>query len=749
MINAYPLVNWRAAAAVVLLSFAVVLPMHAATPRWITVAADGSGQFRSIQKAVNSIRSGTAPVIIFIKPGVYHQRVSLPRHLPPVTLLGRDGETRRTIITFALNANHKGADGRPIGTFLTPTVWVRCNNFSAANLTIVNAAGNTGQALALRVDSDRCVFYHCRLIGWQDTLLVAKQRQYFENCTICGATDFIFGAGTDYFNHCLIHCLGYGFVTAARTPKTAANGFVFDHCKILTATRPGRVVLGRPWRQYAHVVFMHTWLGAGISPRAWITWHHNPADKKTVRYAQYANRGPGWNPAKAASWTKILTARQAGGLTVQNVLSGADGWNPRRRVQRKLLPEILKVSGPQIPAQVFAAADYHLKPNSPAMQTHIIQNVLNICRQAGGGEVIIGPGKYFTGPLTIFSHENLHLAKGCTLLFSTDPRDYPHRPDGFVPCLGADHASDIALTGHGVLDGQGLPWWRIAWAAKRHHAVPTPVPVRRPQLIVLNRCRRVLVQDVTLENSPSFHLFPQECRDVVIRGITILAPQHSPNTDGIDPSGWNYLITHCRFNEGDDCIAIKAAGIPRWRHPSCENVLIRDCTFDHGHGMSVGSVTYGGLRNMTVTHCVFNHTDAGIRLKSNRRRGGLVEDLDYSHLTMIDVKMPIQIVSYYLKVPKNAQNDHAFPVTSRTPIWRNITIHDVTADGAAAAGEIIGLPEMPIRNVQLDHVTIEARGGMKIVRGNAIDFTACKIRVAHGPALRVYHSTVQGMSTGH
>ena len=716
---------------------------RAGAANWITVAENGSGQFRSVQRAVDSIKPGTkVPVIVFIKPGVYTQRVVVGPHLPPLTFLGEDGQTRHTIITFSLNANAKGANGKPIGTFATPTVWVRADRFSAANITMVNSAGNTGQALALRVDADRCIFFHCRFIGWQDTVLVSKNRQYFENCTISGATDFIFGAGTDYFNHCLIHCLGHGFVTAARTPRGAADGFVFNHCKLDTLTGPGSVVLGRPWRQYAHVVFMHTWLPAGIAPSAWITWHHNPMDKKTVRYAQYANRGPGWHPKHIAAWTRILTSAQAARLTLRHVLAGNDGWNPEKRVQRTLLPEILAVSGPRIPAQVFAMADYHLKPDLSQPQTRLLQNVLDICHQAGGGEVVIGPGNYLTGPLTLHSDINLHLKKGCRLQFATDPADYAKGPGYVEPCLEATNAHDIAITGHGVLDGQGRPWWRIAWAAKRQHSAPTPVPMRRPQLVVLRHCRRVLVSNVTLENSPSFHLFPQECRDVVIAGLTIRAPQHSPNTDGIDPSGWNYLITGCRFDEGDDCIAIKAAGKSTWQRPSCENFLIRNCTFDHGHGMSVGSVTYGGLRNLTVTHCLFDRTDAGIRLKSNRLRGGVVRDLVYSHLKMTDVKMPIQIVSYYLKVPKNAQDDKALPITSRTPVWRNIDIDNVRATGSRMAGEIIGVPEMPIRGVYLKNVSITALSGMKIVNARNVVLSHCTLKIAHGPAMRVYHAQV-------
>ena len=330
------------------------LARAAAPQKIITVAANGSGQFKTIQAAIHAVPNNSqSPVIIFIKPGIYRGLVVVGRHKPAITFLGEDGKTHQTIITYNLNANDKGANGKPIGTFSTQTVWIRSNNFSAANISFVNAAGNTGQALAIRVDGDRAIFDHCRFTGWQDTVLTNAHRQYFENCYIAGATDFIFGGATSYFDHCRIHCLGYGFITAARTPKTQKYGYVFNHCKITSESRPDRVVLGRPWRQYADVVFMHTWMPNAIEPRGWITWHHNPIDKKTTRYAEFDNAGPGSTPAKRVHWARQLTAEQAAHYTVRDVLSGPDNWNPQAIVQRVLLPEILAVSAPRIAHQAF------------------------------------------------------------------------------------------------------------------------------------------------------------------------------------------------------------------------------------------------------------------------------------------------------------------------------------------------------------------------------------------------------------
>jgi pectinesterase len=727
---------------------------HAGTkPKMFTVAANGSAAYKSIQAAVNAVANNSkTPVIIFIKPGIYRGLVVVGKRKPAITFLGEDGKTRQTIITYNLNANDKGANGKPIGTFSTQTVWVKANNFSAANISFVNCAGNTGQALAIRVDGDRAIFDHCRFTGWQDTVLTNAHRQYFENCYIAGATDFIFGGATSYFDHCRIHCLGYGFITAARTPQHQKYGYVFNHCKITSESRPGRVVLGRPWRQYADVVFMHTWMPDAIAPRGWITWHHNPIDKKTTRYAEFDNAGPGWSPAQRVPWIKQLTAAQAAGYTVRAVLAGDDHWNPQAIVQRTLLPEILAVSGPSIPHQVFNIAWYHAKGNGRTLDTLAIQRALDICYEDGGGEVVVPAGKFLTGPLKLRSNTNLHLSKGAEILFSNDPADYKRGKSGYGGCLQANNAHDIEITGNGIINGQGRPWWKLVWAEKKAEKkagkkpVPTPVPIHRPQMIVLNNCRRVLIQGITLENSPSFHLFPQECRDVVIRGITILAPQYSPNTDGIDPSGWNYLITGCHFNEGDDCIAIKAAGKHGWIHLSCENFLITHCLFDHGHGMSVGSVTYGGLRNMTVMDCTFNKTDAGIRLKSNRHRGGPVTDLVYSHLKMNAVKVAVQIVSYYLKIPSHPQLDKAQPITATTPIWRHIYIHDVTAANGKVAGMIIGLPEKRVDDVLFNHVHISAQDGMKIVNANGVDFVHSVIKASHGPDFIIHDSQVQGIN---
>src|SRR5439155_14560799 len=179
-------------------------------------------------------------------------------------------------------------------------------------------------------------------------------------------------------------------------------------------------------------------------------------------------------------------------------------------------------------------------------------------------------------------------------------------------------------------------------------------------------------------------------RDVVIDSVKFNAPEKAPNTDGLDPSGWNYLITRCTFDVGDDNIAVKPSGKGSGSQLSCEDITITDCTFLHGHGLSIGGQTPGGLRNMTVRNCTFDGTQAGIRMKAARGSGGLVENVTYENLTMKNVKVAILITSFYPKIPTDVDRDAAQDVKATAPIWKNIRITNVTAEGGAIAGRIIG-----------------------------------------------------------
>jgi pectinesterase len=291
------------------------------------VAADGSAPFKSVQEAVMSVPSGssTNPVIIHIKPGVYKELVSIQREKRFFHLVGENATN--TVLTFGLYAGLTNFDGKPIGTFRTPSAMIDADDFTAENLTFENSAGAVGQALAIRVDGDRATFRHCRFLGWQDTILLNRGRQYFENCEIAGAVDFIFGAATAWFEKCHVNCLGNGYITAASTPVDQPLGFVFSNCKITGAKPDVRTFLGRPWRIYASTIFLSTEMSEVVRPEGWNDWK-KPETHTTARYAEFNSSGAGACQTNRPGWIKQLTRIEAEKIPVEKVLGGTDGWNP-------------------------------------------------------------------------------------------------------------------------------------------------------------------------------------------------------------------------------------------------------------------------------------------------------------------------------------------------------------------------------------------------------------------------------------
>ncbi|HUI55005.1 MAG TPA: pectinesterase family protein [Bryobacteraceae bacterium] len=287
----------------------------------LVVSPDGSGQFKTVQAAVDFAPPHSA---IHIKPGVYKERVTVPPGKSQLLLRGDDPNT--TIITFDLHAGLPGP-ARPLITFDTPTVFIQANDFTAENLTFENSAGPQGQAVALTIMGDRGVFRNCRFLGYQDTLLAQAGRQYFDRCYIAGAVDFIFGGSAAWFENCEIHVTANGYITAANTPKDQRYGYVLSHCRI-TGEPGARTYLGRPWRPYAATAFLYTEMSANVRPEGWDNWR-DPAREKTARYAEYRSTGPGADPAARVAWAHFLSGAEAAQLTAETVLSGTDGWNPR------------------------------------------------------------------------------------------------------------------------------------------------------------------------------------------------------------------------------------------------------------------------------------------------------------------------------------------------------------------------------------------------------------------------------------
>jgi polygalacturonase len=360
---------------------------------------------------------------------------------------------------------------------------------------------------------------------------------------------------------------------------------------------------------------------------------------------------------------------------------------------------------------------YGAKGDGIAKDTAAIQAAIDACARQGGGTVRLPAGTYLSGPVALRSNITLQLDKGATLLGSADHGDYPakteFRAPGLQSLVSATNAANVAITGEGVIDGAGESWWQMARTVKNAGVLGSDHP--RPRLVVFDHCKHVLVEGVTLQNSPMWQLVPYYSDDVTIRNIKVLAPANSPNTDAIDPfSSSNVRIEHVFADVGDDDIAIKsgAIGSPGPDAPS-RDIAISDCTFLHGHGLSVGSEIAGGARNVLAERIRFEGTDNGIRVKANRDRGSDVGPLTFRRIEMKDVKNALIISEYYPKVlPPDGGT--AQPVTRLTPHFHDITLEDVTAAGSASAGAIVGLPEAPIQSVVLRRVRIGAQHGLTI-----------------------------------
>lgn len=304
-------------------------------PSSFTVSKDGSGNFKTIQEAINAVRDlSQQQVTIHIKNGVYKEKVVVPSWKTNISLVGES--TDGVIITnndytgkpFPGGSDPSGKD--KYMTFTSYTLLVQGNDFSAENITIQNTAGRVGQAVALHVEADRVIIKNCKLLGNQDTLYTATEnsRQYYEGCYIEGTTDFIFGEATAVFQSCTIKSLTNSYITAASTRPGRPFGYVFFNCKLIADSAATKVYLGRPWRPYAKTVYINTEMGKHILPAGWENWR-SAENEKTAFYAEYNSTGEGANAASRVKWSKQLTKKEAKRYTLKNIFSGTENWLPR------------------------------------------------------------------------------------------------------------------------------------------------------------------------------------------------------------------------------------------------------------------------------------------------------------------------------------------------------------------------------------------------------------------------------------
>lgn len=408
--------------------------------------------------------------------------------------------------------------------------------------------------------------------------------------------------------------------------------------------------------------------------------------------------------------------------------------------------------------KIFNVRKFGAVGNGKTLDTKAIQQALDACGKAGGGTVLFPPGKYLSQRLTLRNKTTVRIEPGATLLAYTNQDEYLKVPGNwlnakssgdFNPFIIGRKLSDITFTGGGTIDGNGAAWWGEAEKARE---LKPGYTLPRPNLIRLDRCQDVRIENITLENSPKFHLVPADCDNVVISNVTILAPAHAANTDAIDPSGHHILITHCKIDVGDDDVAIKAGKAQPPGQFESEDITITHCTILHGHGISIGSETLGGVRNVTVTDCTFANTENGLRIKSHRGKGGLVENIRYRNITMTNVNPAITLTCFYMnnsagdKVRRPTPNENVSAlVNSRTPVFRNIYISNLTATCQEGAGVITGLPESEISNVVLENVRVSAVKGLKITNAKEIQLKGVRITTKNGRPFILDNAQVEGL----
>ena len=302
-------------------------------PDTIVVARHGSGEFRTIDEAIEVCRAFMDyHKVIYIKKGTYKEKLIIPSWLQNIELCGESKE--ETIITYDDHANVKVILGtaapreQPMGTFRTYTLKVEGNDITLKNLTIENNSARKGQAVSLHTEGDRIRVINCRILGHQDTIYtgVPGTRIYFNGCYICGTTDFIFGPSTAWFEDCTIESLVNSYVTAASTPKDQPYGYVFNNCRLIAAEGVDKVYLGRPWRDYGYTLFMNCDLGRHIRPEGWHHWEKQR--EQTARYLEYNNRGEGANTKERVGWSRQLTKKEAAKITPEAVFTLGSTWVP-------------------------------------------------------------------------------------------------------------------------------------------------------------------------------------------------------------------------------------------------------------------------------------------------------------------------------------------------------------------------------------------------------------------------------------
>ncbi len=479
--------------------------------------------------------------------------------------------------------------------------------------------------------------------------------------------------------------------------------------------------------------------------------------------------------------------------------SGVKTNNSNRNVS-KLPFKMPEIKVPVFKTDTFNIQDYGAISDGKFLNTEIINKTIDQCSKNGGGIVLIPGGVWMTGPIVLKDNVNLHLQQGCLLQFSGDHNLYPllnnfyegkKAPRCQNPVF-AQHAKNIAITGKGVIDGNGGTWRQIkrdkltssqwekvvssgglltdekTWYPSESYIqgetllkegkldmdnIEALKPYKdffRPQMICLTQCENVLLDGPTFQNSPAWNIHPLLCTNITVRNINVRNPWFAQNGDGIDLESCRIgIIENCTFDVGDDAICIKSGKDKQGRDIGVptENVIVRDCVVYHGHGgFVIGSEMSGGVRNMYVENCTFLGTDCGLRFKSTRGRGGVVENIYMKGIRMTDITSDaIRFNLYYGKRIKEDKNGNIIgltkePVTEETPCFKNFYFEDIECYNVAKGITVNGIPEMPVQNVKIKNIKIISQEGLLLRYAKGFELEGLSLDAQSPEAITVQNS---------
>lgn len=429
--------------------------------------------------------------------------------------------------------------------------------------------------------------------------------------------------------------------------------------------------------------------------------------------------------------------------------AATDSLEPIAKIQAPF--PMLQLQRPEFPHCVVSIRDHGAVEGGTEKNTNAFQEAIRACSEAGGGRVSVPRGKWLTGAIHLVSNIELHLEDGAEIIFSDDPQDYLPpvfaRNGGielfnYSPLVYARDCENVAITGHGRLDGNAKAWW--AWQKRETkesyrmgaEGVPveqrvfgTPEAAIRPSFVGLVGCKNVLLEGFTIGSGPNWTIHPVYCENVIIRRLNI--DTHGPNNDGIDPDSCrNVLVEYCTFKTGDDCMVLKSGYNEDGRRVGrpTENVVMRHCTGKEGHGgLVIGSEMSGDVRNVFMSDCDFDRTDHAVRIKSRIDRGGVVENVWVEDVRAKDMQRDVVILTM------DYTADSQGLVATKPPAFRNFHLKNITCDGAPVGIIVAGLETSPIEKVRFEQMTITSKKGVIVKNAKDLTFDAVKITSAESP----------------